>query len=255
MDNNEDFTMFILTSKRQLFLKHTIDSWNSNLIFKPKYKIIFDDSNSDEYFNMLVKEYSNSFKIVKIPKNFSGESNANSFIFKYLKNFNSEYFLQVEEDWVLNRPLDIYKITKVFKKNINLVQMRIPRSPWFDENWHFDIMYGSNINYHLNKENSKIKKHENWYECKNLDFFWSNNPNLFYKNMLIYEYPKISNNFINSEYEFGQILLSKNNNYFFGFWAENVYDNYVSHIGVKDKNILKNTNIDYLNFSYKVNAI
>jgi hypothetical protein len=253
MIKDKSFAMFISTSRRELYLEHTIKSWSNNLIVKPTKVFIFDDSQSEEYFKMLNNKYGKEYKIVKVPKNFSGQDSINHFIFRYLKNTEFKYFLQVEEDWVLNRPLNILDTIDVLEKNVYLTQIRIPRSPWFDENWYRDILCGSNINHYANENNTIVEKIENWYKCRSLDFFWSNNPNIFSKKILQYEYPNSQGNFINSEQRFGHLLFDTNLNYYFGFWANNVYENYVSHIGVKDKKVLENTNIEKLNFPYENN--
>jgi hypothetical protein len=199
---------------------------------------------------MLHKAYGDSFKIVEIPTAISGFGPSNKFIFEYLKQVDSEYFLQLEEDWVLNRPLDVSEIIKTLRNNSNLIQMRIPRSPWYEQKSFKDIVYGSNINASANKDGVVFKKFENHYEFRHKDYFWSTNPNIFSRKFLDFKWSDPSPHYIDYEYEFGQNLFKSNSNYFCGFWATNVYENYVSHIGVKDDIVLKNSNINSLNFPY-----
>lgn len=226
------FTLFILGNGRAGYLDHTISSWEANLKTKPDYKVLFDDSGSKEYVDYLNKKYGNSFTIVPISDKAVGQQKALVFIFNYLKELNTDYYFQLEEDWILNRPLDIIPIMKVMSNNRNIIQMRLPRTIWYTKKHYFDLMYGSHMSWQHEGKGANFVKKSEWFEKRGASYFWSHNPNLFPKKILDYTYPETKNG-IDHEQLFGRELY-KNKDYVVGYWAKNFFDAYVAHIGIHD---------------------
>ena len=95
---NNSYTMFILTSGRHGYLDRTIMSWELNLLDQPKYKIIFDDSGDERFYQYLQKKYSDRFLIVKIDKDQVGQKRAVQFIFDYVSKLDAQYtFLNLKK--------------------------------------------------------------------------------------------------------------------------------------------------------------
>ena len=225
-----DYCWFILGNGRGRFLDRTIASWEANLSDSPKYKIIFDDSGNPEYREWLTNKFGNRFLIVPVSEHGVGQPAAIQFIFNYLSTLDVDYFLQTEEDWMLNRPIRIMEVAGSLSHASDICQIRIPRSVWHETNNHYlDLEHGTLLNYYLS--NSLYIQNKNYYEIETDSYFWSHNPNVFSRNVLSYYYPQKG---IESEYLFGKSLL-KNGFRAFAYWARNPYDCYVSHIGYHEK--------------------
>jgi len=231
-----DFCWFILGNGRKGYLERTIASWESNLIEKPKYKIIFDDSGDREYIAWLRETFGDNFEIVPVGKKQMGQSSAIRFIFDHISKLDVEYVLEVEEDWMLFRPLSITEITMALDSNPEMVQMRIPRTIWHNSDDTVDLNFGSLLMYFLSiPETTSKLVNDKWFEWRGEWYFWSHNPNVFKKSICKILYN--SSNSDNHEMMFGKQLL-ENPNATVGWWATNPYDAYITHIGIRDDQLL-----------------
>jgi hypothetical protein len=234
------FCWFILGNGRKGYLERTIASWESNLIGDADHRIIFDDSGDAKYVDWLNKTFGNRFKVVPVGEKSLGQTAALGFIFKYIKELDVDYVLQLEEDWMLNRPLDILRIATVLRDNPNILQMRIPRVVWYAPYHLADLHHGSSLLQYMNLPRTKTEFRANgqdsWYEWRGYSYFWSHNPNVFGKRILDESYESITEP--NHEQHFGTLLLKKYPKGASGFWAKNPYDAYVNHIGIKDNDVL-----------------
>lgn len=119
--------------------------------------------------------------------------------------------------------------------------MRIPRVVWYAPYHVLDINAGSIILHNINIPETITKLNNNdidsWYEWRGDFYFWSNNPNVFRKEMLDEPYDSMTED--NHEFAFGKYLIKKYPSAYCGFWATNPYDAYVTHIGIRNKELLK----------------
>jgi hypothetical protein len=232
-----DFCLFILGNGRKGYLERTVASWEANLIQEPKHKIIFDDSGDARYLRWLNDKYGDRFTIVPIGNRAMGQNQAIRFIFDYISNLDVDYVVEIEEDWMLNRPLDVNEIINVLEENPHIVQMRIPRVVWYAPYHVLDINAGSLLQHHMNIPGTTTKKMEKWYEWRGEFYFWSHNPSVFRKSICTTIYN--NGNAKDHELMFGKELLADQKSTA-GFWATNPYDAYITHIGIRDDNLLKN---------------
>jgi|GEM_PF-398438 len=235
------FCWFVLGNGRRGYLERTIASWETNLVETPEYKIIFDDSGDARYVKWLNDTFGDRFTIVPIGNKARGQKVAIQTIFNYIKNLDVDYILEVEEDWMLNRPLKLSSIGKAIESNPDILQMRIPRVVWYAPYHVLDINAGSLLLHHMNIPGTMTSVNNNdtdsWYEWRGDFYFWSHNPNVFSKKILTEDYNAITEK--DHELSFGKYLMKKYPNGSSGFWATNPYDAYITHIGIKDDNLLK----------------
>lgn len=235
------FCWFILGNGRRGYLERTVASWETNLTESPEHKIIFDDSGDANYINWLNYTFGDRFTIVPVGPKAMGQKFAISFIFNYIKKLDVDYILEVEEDWMLNRPLTLSNIANVLKSNPDVLQMRIPRVVWYAPYHVLDINAGSLLLHHMNIPDTTTAVNTNgtdsWYEWRGGFYFWSHNPNVFSKKILDEDYNAITEK--DHELSFGKYLMNKYPNGSSGFWAANPYDAYITHIGIRDENLLK----------------
>jgi hypothetical protein len=227
-----------LGNGRKGYLERTIHSWETNLIEKPTNKVIFDDSGNNEYIDYLTEKFGNEYKIVQIADKPMGQVYAMNFIYEYLSKLDTDYFLQLEEDWVLLRPIAISKLINILKDNNNILQVRLPRTIVNLE----DLKYGSTTGRLINSDNTSksafiTKNDESWYEWTGDLWFWSHNPSVYHRDILSKVYP--NSGVYDHERTFGINLLNENKDYLIAIYSSNLYDAYVHHIGIHDNNVLK----------------
>jgi hypothetical protein len=234
------FCWFILGNGRKGYLERTIASWESNLVGDVEYKIIFDDSGDAKYVDWLKRSFGDRFMVVPIGAKSVGQVGALGFIFQYIKQLDVDYVLQLEEDWMLNRPLDISRIAIALQGNPEILQMRIPRVVWYAPYHLADIEAGSQLLHQTNLPKTKTKLRSNdqdsWYEWRGDFYFWSHNPSVFSKKILDERYDSITGDY--HEHAFGKLLMKKYPNGTSGFWARNPYDAYINHIGIRDDDLI-----------------
>lgn len=228
-----NFAFVILGNGRKGYLERTIASWETNLIDAPKYKAIFDDSGNSEYRNWLKQTYGDRFSIYAVDFVPAGQAKAVQSMFDYIKNLDVDYVVWTEEDWVLFRSLDTKEIFETLKQNINVLQMRIPRTIWYADYHLFDLNAGSLLLDYIEDKNAGWS-YDKWFNVKTSHYFWSHNPCVFLKDIVNNPYPTDGDH----EFKFGTALLDSNPNATVGFWANNPYDGYVTHIGIKSTLVL-----------------
>lgn len=231
-----EYSWFILGNGRKGYLERTIASWEANLLDKPKHSFIFDDSGKESYVSWLRSKYSGRFTIVAFDRDSVGQAVAMQIIFNTMKDLDTEYFLGIEEDWMLFRPISISDIANELNKNKNILQMRIPRTIWYSSYHRLDMDSGSLLFHYINSPKSKIVKFINkWFEIRSSFYFWAHNPSVFHKRILKEKYPNTKSH----EHDFGIQLLNDYPDAAIGFWASNPYEGYVTHIGYRDGELLK----------------
>jgi hypothetical protein len=170
-----------------------------------------------------------------------GQKSSLDFIFNYLRGSQADYMLQVEEDWILHRPLSLKRIAKVLEENPNILQMRIPRVIWNAKGQTVDLEEGSQLLLHLKMPESFSQRNTNgldsWYEWRGDYYFWTHNPSFFHRRILAEEFSSMPRR--THEMSFGLHLLEKFPEGTSAFWASNPYEAYTTHIGFRDKKLLK----------------
>jgi hypothetical protein len=232
---SNSYCLFILGNGRGRYLERTIASWEANLVDEPKYRFIFDDSGNKEYVAWIEKRFGDKYTVVPIGERPMGQAVAMNKIFETLSKLDIDYILELEEDWMLFRPLDVNQVMDALDSDPNILQMRIPRTIWYSDYHKLDLDAGS-ILYHHIESDGEYRQTDNgknsWFEWRGEFYFWSHNPCVFSKSLLSEQYP--GSNVKDHEMAFGKNLIHKYPESSVGFWAENPYDGYVTHIGIRD---------------------
>lgn len=213
--------LLITTNGRKEYIVPTIESWRTFINANVNKKIIIDDSGSLEYRSWLKDTFSD-FEIMPL-----GESNMG---FSYLMKtwitkleFDSEYFLLLEDDFVLLEEIDLSNIINILESNEHLVELSLKRQAWSRE----EILAGGIIEKHYNGQNF-IQKN-GWFEHRE---FFTTNPSFININRLRNYANKIydSSSELISEAQFGSILFK--NEHLFAAFLGNIFDKpKVEHIG------------------------
>lgn len=213
--------LLITTNGRKQYIVPTIASWQNFINENVNKKIIIDDSGNAEYRQWLATTFPD-FEIVALGENNMGFS----YLLKTwstLLNFESEYILLLEDDFLLLEEIDLQNILKVLDTNKNLLEMTLKRQSWSEE----EIRAGGMIERIYQKE--KFIQYDGWFTQRE---FFTTNPSFININRLrdyakqIYQPEELI-----SEGEFGSRIFKNNPNLFCAFWG-NIFDSpKVEHIG------------------------
>jgi hypothetical protein len=217
----------VLTCGREEYLDETILSWESLSNIGNSSRVIFDDSGSEDYRDMLSKKYP-QYKIVGVSDKNLGLNYAYNFAFKYLKNSGFDYTLWIEDDQKLLRTIDVEDMVDVLTKN-NLLQLSTIRKPFF----HNELGYKNVVDFLVNtgwpiEQRDKFVMHS---------AMWANHPNIFMNSILEVEYPADLDT-ATSEMRFGKKLLSYFPRRTFGFYGNIDDEPQSEHTGKNSMNTI-----------------
>jgi hypothetical protein len=217
---NYSLAWITLTNGRKDIMYKARPSWYQNLKGKIDIEIIVDDSGSESYRNWLSSEYK-SANIIHVDDTASGYINAMSKCFEIAVNSGCDYILHTEDDFILNRDLDVSKLINILEKNKNFAQIALQRQPWYDHERGQDTLIHC----------WRVLGYE--FTEKRLDgcayvehaYFWTANPNIYPTKIASIGWPKERD----SELQFTKKVFALG--YKAAFYEKESSENYVTHIG------------------------
>jgi hypothetical protein len=212
--------LLITTNGRKEYIVPTIDSWKNFIDTNINNKIIIDDSGNQEYRDWLASTFPD-FQILEL-----GEKNMGfSFLMKtWLVDLDikSEYFLLLEDDFLLLEELDTENILNILN-NEHLIELSLKRQAWSAE----EINAGGMIERIFNGTN--FVQRDGWFEHR--EFFTTNPSFINVERLRKYSKPIYKNSELISEGEFGSRLFAANPELYASFLG-NIFDKpKVEHIG------------------------
>jgi hypothetical protein len=127
--------LLIFTDGRDDYLERTFQSFSEKLDWQFDYVIMTDDSGDQGHADALKAKYKN-FRGTEIWHRFNGErlgfARTIAEAWKAVPG-DTEYVLHCEDDFLLNRYLDLGQMIEVMKLNPHLVQIALMRQPWNEE--------------------------------------------------------------------------------------------------------------------------
>ena len=217
----KDITWTILTDGRKDLIERTIPSWEQNVAGQFNGKFIIDDSGDPGYREWLAKTFKN-FEIVPVKKQRSGYINAMRKVFEVARSNGNPYIFHLEDDFVLNKPVNLNDLSHVLDKKNYLTQISLLRQPWYE----VEIEAGGVLQVFKKQRKRIYAKRmgdKQWLEHR---FFWTCNPSVFPLWVAEREWPK--GGF--SEAKFGMELF-ENPDLWSGVWGRLNTPYYIEHIG------------------------
>jgi hypothetical protein len=221
MSNKID--LLVTTNGRKEYLIRTLDSWRSFIEANVNKKIIIDDSNDPEYREWLRDHY-REYEVRAL-----GEENMGySYLLKTWATsleFESEYILLLEDDFLLIDNLIVDDIIDVLNKNENLLEMSLKRQAWSSQ----EVEAGGMIENIFQED--KFVEHDGWFAQR---LFFTSNPS-FIKIDRLRKYAKeiYQPNEVVTEGEFGSRIFNNHPDVYCAFWG-NIFDKHkVEHIGYR----------------------
>ena len=130
------------------------------------------------------------------------------------------YVFHLEDDFVINEPIDLFAMMRVLDNNSHLVQMALRRQAWNDD----EKRAGGIVELDPNSFEEKTDGINTWLEHRK---FFTTNPSLYSRNLTIENPWPVG---INSEGRYG-ISLFEGTNLRSGYWGAKVGKPKCTHIG------------------------
>jgi hypothetical protein len=175
----------ITTDGRGEFLERTIASWDQA---QGEYvaKIILDDSGDAEYREWLEQTFTpQGWHIMWVGMTRQGYSAAMQNMRLIGITSGADYILHVEDDFVLNKPIDLHTITDIMNDNPQLAQMALVRQPWYAN----EIQFGGVIRALQDQGCNFDEKTNGEHYWQEHIAVWTANPNLMPIKVAHMEYP------------------------------------------------------------------
>jgi hypothetical protein len=176
----------VLTDGRQQYIKESIPTWVKYIDNQVNRKIILDDSGDDDYRSWL-SEYFPSFNIIPVGTERQGYDKAMQKIFSLVKDYNIDYCLHTEDDFILHKAFFIQDLMYVLAQNKRVAQMSLMRQPWY-HNEHENGGVIEAIKAHTPSAKF-IEKNTNDILWTEHSAYWTCNPNIFPKWLTNFKWP------------------------------------------------------------------
>lgn len=217
--------MTVLTDGRKQYISEALPTWIDAYGNDITYKFIIDDSGDYDYRHWLIETFP-EFAIIPVGNKRCGYSKAMQTMFDIVKDFDMEYNLHIEDDFVLLDPPSLSDMCEVLSLNEDISQMSLMRKPWYGN----EIQHGGVIEaLEVSSPQPFIQENTNGHYWVRHSAYWTANPSVFPQWLAHREWPEAPW----CEMKFNHAL--KNDEIFNGIWGHR--DNWVcvEHIG-KERN-------------------
>lgn len=209
--------LLVMTDGRSIYLEPTLETAKELLDGPISRRIIHDDSGSEEYGRWLNNTYGRDWEIYSTGRR-SGFGGAIISAWSLLDE--TPYVFHLEDDFVMNEPIDLFSMMTVLDNNPHLVQMALRRQPWNDQ----EKTAGGIVELDPDSFEEKTDGTNTWLEHRK---FFTTNPSLYSRNLIIENPWPIGTN---SEGRYG-ISLFQDTNLRSGYWGPKVGQPKCTHIG------------------------
>ncbi len=211
--------LVIVTDGRDQYIKQTWDSWDTKLDFKFSEIIIIDDSARRDYQRWLDETFAKKvWKIVHHPERL-GFGRTVADVWAQVPK-DAHYVFHLEDDFLLNRPLDLNNWIKILQDNPKVVQVCAYRQPWSQD----EINKGGFIKQHAGCYTDKVYSGFDVVEHKRN---FSTNPSLYPRWLVDKGWPEDPN----SEGKLSFALKEIDPEYVYLLWGKSTDEPLVHHFG------------------------
>ncbi len=184
-----DIAWVITTDGRGELLDECISTWDqASGTFCAK--VILDDSGDPAYRASLTEKYGTEWEVLRVGEERMGYVAAMKAMRSIGIRSNAKYIFHLEDDFKLNRPIDLDAITSLLSADTRIAQMALLRQPWYAN----EVEHGGVINALMNQgcefqEMIRIDKEDRvvrWIEHRAV---WTANPNVFSVEVARIDYP------------------------------------------------------------------
>ena len=139
---------------------------------------------------------------------------------QHLTRTPNPFVVHLEDDFVLNRPLDWFTLAHVLDTHPHLVQLALRRQPWNAE----EHAAGGIVEQHPDDYTERSYADKTWLEHTR---FFTTNPSIYRRSLCVEGWPTGEN----SEGRCGIDLLARHPEWRFGFWGSKDSGEWCEHVG------------------------
>lgn len=212
--------LVVMTDGRDHVLERTIRSAQESIHGEIVERWIHDDTGDDAHRSALA-DYFPDFE-VKGAGPRRGFGGAYHYTFELLRERSGvDYVFMLEDDFVFNRPIELFSMQGVLDRNRDLVQLALRRQAWSEN----EKLAGGVIEQHPEAYAERRDHFGNaWLEHRQ---FFTTNPSLFRRTLCRREWPWQAR----SEGLFTHEILRDDPDAVFGYWGTRDDPPWVEHIG------------------------
>lgn len=210
--------LLIVSDGRLDYLRKCISSAAEQLIGPITERWLYDDTGDEGHRERLKVEYPQFIHINGGPRQGFGGAISASWA-ALLKHSDARFVAHIEQDFVIDRPVDLSAMARVLDRNRHLVQLALRRQPWNDE----ERAAGGIVEQHPNDYQEVTDGECSWLEHRR---FFTTNPSLYRASLCAEPWPEGAN----SEGRFTHQLLA-DPTVRFGYWGERQSGEWCTHIG------------------------
>lgn len=229
----ETFACVVMTDGRRDHIEAVIDSIDLQLAGRLVDRIIHDDSGDPRHWDWLLDHFGGTWKVAHTAHR-RGFGGAYAHAHEHVRRHVTERFVfMTEDDFVIERPVDIPAIMWVLDKCPDIMQMALRRQPWNGA----EIAAGGVVEtrpecftnaglYDDDDPANVVELH--WLEHRQ---FFTTNPSLVRLAMFHEEQPWP--NVVGSEQAYSALLLDDHPERVCGYWEARTEPPLVTHVGVE----------------------
>ena len=182
-------------------------------------RIIHDDS-ADPKYRAYLRATFPDYEVYSTPSR-QGFGGAYQSAWRLLTQAVQPYVFSTEDDFIIERPVNLHDMVAVLDANPHLQQMALRRQPWNTE----EEQAGGVIEQHPEEYEEQYDGLDHWLEHR---MFWTTNPSLYRRSLVYQGWPTESE----SEGRFSARLFA-NPELKSGYWGARESEPQVTHIGVQ----------------------
>lgn len=208
----------VVTDGRDAVLARTIASLRADLAGPITRRVMYDDTGDSDHRLYLAGLYP-EFEVIQHPAGRQGFGGAIRAMWSHIGVGPERFVSGWEDDFTLNRPLDLRPMAAVLDARPHLAQLVLKRQPWNAE----EHAAGGIIEQHPDDYTEASMGDAVWTEHRR---FWSTNPSLYRRSVLSRGWPDVEH----SEGHFSIDLFS-DPDVRCAFWGAKADPPWVHHIG------------------------
>lgn len=210
--------LLVITDGRDDVLAETMASLAADLHGPVTRRVLYDDTGDPNHRAYLAVTYS-AFEVVQHPTGRQGFGGAIRTAWAHIGTGPERFVWHHEDDFLLNRPLDLTPLMAVLDACPHLAQLVLKRQPWNPQ----EEAAGGIIEQHPDDYTEVVDALGTWTEHRR---FWSSNPSLYRRSLTFRGWPDVEH----SEGHFSLALFT-DPAVRCAFWGGRADEPYVHHIG------------------------
>lgn len=174
--------LLVITDGRDDVLAQTMASLRAALSGPITRRVLYDDTGDPDHRADLTDHYP-AFEVIQHPAGRQGFGGAIRTAWRHLHGISERFIFHAEDDFILNRPLDLRPLMAVLDARPHLAQIVLKRQPWNPQ----EMAAGGIIEQHPDDYTESFMGDAVWTEHRR---FFSTNPSIYRRSLTQRRWPE-----------------------------------------------------------------